>query len=347
MRGIFIGLIALLVLAVTQAFADPIQGSGSTFVYPLVQRASREYQEFLSGDGDFTTNDNAISYEPVGSLGGILRLQRPEIDFAASDYPLSVAELDKADLVQFPIVAGAISVVVNVPGLETTKINLPAASLADIYLGKIQNWNDPAIARANVGVTLPDMAIVVVARQDGSGSTFNWTSYLADASAEWREKYGAANLVSWPLGKAVKGGSAVAEEVARTRGAIGYLEFGQAQRAGLNVALVGDAEGNFSAPDTASILAAVNAAGLSATTHFGTSLINSKATGAYPVSAVTYVLMRRNSSLAGGHGRALRFFRYLYEKGDTTAHVLGFVPMPQATIKDVTAYWYASFRNGS
>lgn len=341
------GLIAVVVFALSQAVADPIQGSGSTFVYPLIQRASGEYQVFLSGDGDFTTNDNAVSYEPVGSLGGILRLQRPEIDFAASDYPLSVAELDKAGFAQFPIVAGAIAVVVNIPTLEKTKINMSASVLADIYLGKIQNWIDPAIAKANQGVAFPDLPIAVVARLDGSGSTFNWTSYLSQANTEWREKYGAANLVSWPLGKAVKGGGAVAAEVKATAGAIGYVEFGQAQRAGLNIAMVGLVDGSFSAPDKASISAAINGSDLKAETHFATSLINSKAAGAYPISAVTYAIMRRNSGRAAGHSRALRFFNYVYQHSDQTALDLGFVSLPEAAAKTVNAYWASAFRNGS
>jgi phosphate transport system substrate-binding protein len=125
------------------------------------------------------------------------------------------------------------------------------------------------------------------------------------------------------------------------------LEFGQAQRAGLNIAMVGMADGSFSTPEKASIMAAVDAAGLSADTHFATSLINSKAKGAYPISALTYVIMRRNSSAAVGHSRALRFFSYVYENSGNTALELGFVPMPEKTAKDVTAYWSRAFRNGS
>jgi phosphate transport system substrate-binding protein len=331
----------MLLLTISQVRAEPLQGSGSTFAFPFLSSMSREYLEHLNDGGDYVANDNAISYEPIGSLGGILRLANPEIDFAATDFPLSPEELKKSNYVQFPIVVGGIVPVINVKALSSAKVNLPADVLANIYLGKIQNWNDVAIAKANPGLTLPDLKIVVVQRSDGSGSTYNWTQYLAESNAEWREKYGVNTLVSWPLGTSVKGGGKMAEVVAATDGAIGYLEFGQATRASLTVALVANSSGQFVTPDAASMMAAAESAAWSSQNDFYMSMVKADNPAAYPITAATFIVMRKDAGFASDAGQALRFFRFVLEKGDKKARELGYVPLPARTVEEVKKYWTA------
>lgn len=327
--------------------ADPLQGSGSTFAYPLIQKLSRSYQAYLADGTDFVPTDTAIDYEPVGSLGGILRLQNPQIDFAASDFPLTPAELDKGGYAQFPFVAGAIVPVFNVEIPAGGEIRIPAKVLAGIYLGSIQNWNDPALVAANPSVVLPDQKITVLHRVDGSGSTYNWTAYLATASADWNQKYGINSLITWPLGQDVRGSSGMAEAVAATAGSIGYLELGQAQRAGLAIGLVENGKGQFVAASAPSIRAASESATWSADDHFYTSLVNAADEKAYPITAVTYVVMRRDSGFGSNTERVLRFFSFVLRGGSADAEALGYVALPDATINAVKAYWTRQFGFGS
>lgn len=323
----------------TLSHADALEGSGSTFAYPFLQRMSRNYLVKLNDGSDFVSTENTISYEPIGSLGGVLRLQQPDIDFAASEFPISADELKKLGYIQFPIVIGGIAPVINIKSLASQRINLPGTVAADIYLGKIQNWSDPAIAAANRGVTFPDLQITVVHRADGSGSTFTWTDYLSSASSEWKSKYGANTLVSWPLGTSVRGSSKVIETVAETDGAIGYVEVGQAQRAGLSMALPGNANGEFVEPGSESYSAAALGAGWTPTNDFGGSLTSSTDSAAYPVTAATYIIMRDKASIGGSSSQALRFFRFILEEGRNDATELGYLPVPQAVVGEIKSYW--------
>jgi phosphate transport system substrate-binding protein len=331
----------MLLLSGVLAKAEPIQGSGSTFAFPFLSNMSREYLEHLNDGGDYVSNDNAIGYEPVGSLGGILRLADPEIDFAATDFPLSSNELKKSGYIQFPIVIGGIVPVINVKAIGTSTVNLPADVLANIYLGKTQNWNDPSIAKANPTLKLPDLKITVVHRSDGSGSTYNWTQYLSESSSEWQEKYGVNTLVSWPLGTSVKGGGEMAAKVSATDGAIGYLEFGQANRAKLTVALVANSSGQFVTPDAVSMLAAADSAAWSSQNDFFASMVKADNPAAYPITAATFIVMRKDASFGSSAGQAIRFFRYVLEKGGKKALELGYVPVPARTVEEVKKYWTA------
>ncbi len=340
-------LVFISVLMPTAARAEAIQGSGSTFAFPLLQKLSRSYLENRAGSSDFVDMDLGVEYEPVGSLGGILRLESRGIDFAASDFPLSKSEIDKRGLIQFPFVTGAVVPVYNVKALNGIEIKLPAVVLADVYLGKIQNWNDRAIVAANSGVTLPDLRISVVHRKDGSGTTNNWTAFLSGASKEWREKYGTNTLVSWPIGIDVDGGSRMAETVAKTEGAIGYLELGQATRAGISIAPVQNAQGAFVSANADTIKAAVTSAAWSADEHFHTSLVNAQSPDAYPISAVTYVVMPRERSFASNQRDVLRFFKFVLEQGSAETRALGYVPLPASTIQAVKDYWAKQAGYGS
>jgi len=238
------------------AKAELITGAGSTFAFPVIGQWAKAYRVAKTDGADFIPHDIGVDYEPIGSLGGEVRINQRGIDFGATDRPLSPAELERNGLGQFPIVMGGVIPVVNIDGVAPGQIKVTGALLADIFLGKVGNWSDPAIKAVNPELTLPDAKIAVVHRSDGSGTTFNFASYLAKASPAWREKIGADTLVRWPAGTGAEGNQGVANLVLRTKNAIGYVEYGQVVRASLAYALVQNRAGNFIKPDATSLQAA-------------------------------------------------------------------------------------------
>jgi phosphate transport system substrate-binding protein len=329
------------------ALAEPVRGAGSTFAFPLITQWSQNYQVERAGGGDFVLQDSGVDYEPVGSLGGILRLAQPETDFAATDAPLPPEELAKFNYVQFPIVMGGIVPVLNIDGVKSGELKLTGAVLADIYLGKIQNWNDAAIKASNVELTLPDLRITVVHRSDGSGSTFNWSTFLSAASEDWKTKYGADTLISWPLGVDAEGNSGMAKKVKETSGAIGYLEYGQTIRASLNYASVQNPAGRFVTPEPAAFQAAAGKADWENAKDFYVSLVNAEGEDAYPITAVTFAVMRATPPSSSRLNQALWFFSYGLERGGADATALGYVPLPEALVSRVKQYWTDKFKFGS
>ena len=199
--------------------AAEISGAGATFPYPIYAKWAEAYN---------AKTGLRLNYQSIGSGGGIAQIAAKTVDFGASDMPLKPADLEKRGLVQFPPVIGGEVMVVNLPGIQPGQITLDGPTIADIYLGKIGKWNDPAIAKLNPGVTLPDASIAVVHRSDGSGTTFIFTDYLSKVSAEWKDKVSEGTSVEWPVGLGGKGNEGVAALTARTAGAIGYVEYAYA-----------------------------------------------------------------------------------------------------------------------
>ncbi|MGE0241344.1 MAG: phosphate ABC transporter substrate-binding protein PstS [Parvibaculaceae bacterium] len=349
MKPLLLAVLATVLLAVSggKAGAEPIHGAGSTFAYPVIAKWSESYLTDRAGGTDITFMGSGIDYEPVGSLAGILRLAQPEMDFAASDMPLPPEELDTFGYVQFPLVIGGIAPVVNLDGIAPGALHLSGEVLADIYLGKIQNWSDPAIGSLNPDLKLPDLRITVIHRSDGSGSTFNWTSFLSSASAEWKSKYGADTLITWPLGTSVERSSGVVGAVQETKGAIGYVEYGQVVRAKLNYAAVKNRAGQFIRPEPATFATAVAKAQWSGDNGFYLSLVDSAESDAYPITAATFILMRREPDSTSRARQALWFFNYALSQGAAEAEALNYVPLPASLIDQVKAYWTHELAFGS
>ena len=254
-----------------------VRGAGSTFVYPVLSRWSREYRVQRARGGDFPTPNagledppatSALAYEPVGSLGGMLRVKDRAVDFAASEMPLESHELATLGLGQFPIVLGGIVVAVNIDGIGPGEIRFTGPVLADVFLGKITRWSDPAIKALNPTLSLPEARIVVVHRSDGSGTTFNFADYLSKVSPEWKARVGAAMLLRWPTGTPAKGNEGVAQAVKRVKNSIGYVEFAQALEAKLSYAVIQNRTGRFIRPDPASFQAAAASADWRSTSDF-------------------------------------------------------------------------------
>ena len=326
------------------AQADLITGAGSTFAFPILGQWAKAYRVAKTDGADFIPHDIGVDYEPIGSLGGEVRINQRGIDFGATDRPLAPAELERNGLAQFPIVMGGVVPVVNIEGIAPGQVKLTGALLADIFLGKIASWSDPAIKAINPELTLPDAKIVVVHRSDGSGTTFHFASYLAKASPEWRDKIGADTLVKWPTGTGAEGNQGVAQLVLRTKNAIGYVEYGQVIRASLAYALVQNRAGNFIKPDAASLQAAAANAEWSKAKDFSLLILDAPGAHAYPIAATTFILMHKKP--ASRSREALRFFRLSLDTGAQDASALGYVPLPDALVKQIKDYWATTFGGG-
>ena len=249
MNKLFLALPALAFLAAcnsgnqssngTAASGAQITGAGSTFVYPVLSAWAGDYQK---------QSGTAINYQSIGSGGGISQVEAGTVDFGATDQPLASDELAKNKLAQFPIVIGGIVPVVNVAGLNAGQLKLSGPVLADIYAGKIKNWNDPAIAKLNAGVNLPSTNIAVVHRSDGSGTTFNFTHYLAQVSPTWKSGPGEGKTVNWPVGVGGKGNEGVAGYVKQIPNSIGYVEYAYVIQNKMTYAQLQNAAGTFVSP---------------------------------------------------------------------------------------------------
>jgi len=312
------------------AGAANITGAGATFPYPIYSKWAEAYRA-KTGVG--------LNYQSIGSGGGIKQILAKTVDFGASDAPLEPAQLEKDGLVQFPMVMGGVVPVVNIEGIKPGALRLSGAVLADIYLGKISKWNAPAIAALNPGVKLPDQDITVVARSDGSGTTFIFTNYLSKLSAEWKDKAGNNTSVKWPAGVSGKGNEGVAAYVQRLPGSIGYVEYAYALQNKMAYALLQNKDGNFVAPDDKTFRAAVANAQWDKAPGFYLLLTDQPGKESWPITGATFILMHKKQDKPENAAIALKFFDWAYEAGDKLALDLDYVPMPDSVVKLVKAEW--------
>jgi phosphate transport system substrate-binding protein len=259
-----------------------ITGAGSTFVYPILSAWSNDYSK---------QTGEKVNYQSIGSGGGIAQIKAATVDFGASDKPMASDELAQAGLAQFPVVIGGVVPVVNIDGVAPGQLRFSGPLLADICLGKVKTWNDPAIAKLNPGVKLPASAITVVHRSDGSGTTFNWVHYLGQVSPEWKSKVGEGTSVNWPTGVGGKGNEGVAAYVNQIKGSIGYVEYAYVLQSKMIYGQVQNSAGQFVAPSAASFQAAAASADWSKARDFNLVMTNAPGAQAYPVTATTFVIM--------------------------------------------------------
>lgn len=336
---------ALVAASVPAAQAEPLTGAGSTFAFPIIGKWAQNYRIAKSDGAEMVPLDIGVDYEPVGSLGGEVRVTQRATDFGTTDRPLSPEELSRTALVQFPIVMGGIVPVVNIDGISPGQIKFTGALLADIYLGKVKSWSDPAITAVNPDLKLPDAVINVIHRSDGSGTTFNWTDYLSKTSPAWRDRIGANTQVAWPTGTGAERTQGVAVAIARTKNSIGYIELGQVLRASLAYGLVQNSSGNFVKADAASLQAAAVSADWGSTKDFALMLTDAPGPHAYPIVATTFALVPKPATRRSRE--VLNFFRLSLETGGTDATALGYVPLPEALVKQVKDYWAANLKPAS
>ncbi|UEM10263.1 phosphate ABC transporter substrate-binding protein PstS [Bradyrhizobium barranii subsp. barranii] len=322
-------------LVATQSLAAETKGAGSTFVSPVMAKWIDAYK---------TKTGNTVSYQAVGSSIGVGLIKKEAVDFGASDMPLDPKELDRLGMMQFPIVIGGVVPVVNIDGVKPGQIRFTGQMLADIYLGKLKSWNDPAIRAITPDIRLPNTAITVVHRIDGSGTTFNWSNYLSKVSPQWKTSVGEGTSVEWPLGLGGKGNDGVASLVSLVPGAIGYLEYTYAlQRLDrISFGVVQNSAGNFVVPDAASFQAAASSADWKAEKDFHLVLTNAPGEDAYPITATTFVLMPKAPKSEERSAAAIDFIRWSLKNGKAQAETLNYVPLPPALVDQIERYWQQS-----
>ncbi|HKA39871.1 MAG TPA: phosphate ABC transporter substrate-binding protein PstS [Burkholderiales bacterium] len=311
----------------TAALAGEITGAGATFPNPIYSKWADAYQK---------ATGNRMNYQSIGSSGGIRQIRAKTVDFGASDAPLKPDELEKDGLLQFPTVFGAVVPVINLPGLKPGDMKLTGAVLGDIYLGKINKWNDKAIVELNPGLNLPNQDIGVVRRADGSGTTAIFTNYLSKANPEWKQKIGEGTTVQWPVGLGGKGNEGVSAFVQRLPGSIGYVEYAYAKQNKLAHAQIRNAAGAYVQPSEASVQAAAAGWGTDGNYDHPT---DQKGKQSWPITGATYILIHRNSDKPQQLAEVMKFFDWAYKNGDNMALELDYVPMPESIVKQVLASW--------
>ncbi len=333
-------LLALGICAASAATAADITGAGATFPYPVYAKWAEAYKA-KTGTG--------MNYQSIGSGGGIKQITAKTVDFGASDMPLKPQELDKGGLIQFPTVMGGVVPVVNIEGIKPGEIKLTGKALADIYLGKIKKWNDPALAELNKGVKLPNADITVVNRSDGSGTTFIFTNYLSKVSPEWKDKVGNSTSVSWPASTGVggKGNEGVASFVQRIKGSIGYVEYAYAKQNKLTFTLLQNREGQFVSPDDKSFQAAAAGADWRHATGFYEILTDEPGKNSWPITGATFILFHKSQASADKAKEVLKFFDWAYKDGDQLALALDYIPMPDEVVKLIQAEWKSKIKDAS
>jgi phosphate transport system substrate-binding protein len=318
------------------AVAQDVTGAGASFPAPLYAKWASDYHK---------ATGVRINYQSVGSGAGIKQIEAKTVDFGASDAPLKDEDLKAKGLVQFPMVIGGVVPVVNIQGVAPGQLRLSGTVLADIFLGKITKWSDPAIKALNPSLKLPDAAISPVRRADGSGTSFIFTNYLSKVSADWKAKVGEGTAVNWPTGAGGKGNEGVAAFVARLPNSIGYVEYAYVKQNRMNYALLQNAAGQFVAPEDKAFKAAAASADWARTFH--QILTQQPGAEAWPITGATFILMHRSQDKPAQAGAVLKFFDWAYRNGDRTADDLDYVPMPQAVKAQVEKLWAAEIKDGS
>jgi phosphate transport system substrate-binding protein len=335
-RLVAAGIVA--VAATAPAIAADISGAGSTFAYPIYSKWAEAYKK-ETGIG--------LNYQAIGSSDGITQIQNKEVTFAASDMPLSVADLDTDGLLQFPMLTAGVVPVVNIDGVKPGDLVLDGSTLARIFLGEIKSWNDAAIRKLNPNAKLPSQAIAAVYRSDGSGTTFVFTDYLGKVSPNWRSKVGSTTAVEWPIGIGAKGNEGVAGSVARIKGAIGYVEYAYARQNKLTYARLMNKGGKAVAPTIESFSAAAAKANWEGTPGFGVIITNEPGAASWPIAGATFILIHKQPSDPAAAGAALKFFNWAYAKGGKMAEELDYVPMPGNAVSAVQRLWAAQVKDAS
>jgi phosphate transport system substrate-binding protein len=312
------------------ASAVDITGAGSTFAFPILAKWADAYKK---------ETNNGLNYQSIGSGGGIKQIKAKTVTFGASDQPLKVADLQETGLVQWPQIMGAIVPVVNLDGIKPGDMVLDGKTLAQIFLGKITKWNDPAIKKLNPKVALPDVAIAVVHRSDGSGTTFNFTDYLSKVSDDWKTNVGESTAVEWPVGLGSKGNEGVAAGVGQTKGSIGYVEYAYAMQNKMTYADMINRDGKTVAPTLAAFQAAASNADWAHAPGFYQILTDEPGAESWPITASTFILMHKQATDTVVSNETIKFFAWTFAKGGKMAEDLDYIPMPDAVVAMIKKTW--------
>lgn len=325
-----IAVAGMLAATVLPAAAGDITGAGSTFVYPVLAKWADVYRKD-TGVG--------LNYQSIGSGGGIKQITAKTVTFGASDMPLTPEDVAKNNFVQFPVINGSVVPLLNLPGIKPGEVTLDGPTIAQIFLGNITKWDDPAILKLNPGVKLPDTAVAVVHRSDGSGTTFIWTNYLSKVSPEWKSKVGENTAVEWPVGIGAKGSEGVSQNAAQTVGALGYVEYAYAKQNNLTYAKMINHAGKTVAPTMEAFQAAAAGADWTSAPDFHVIMTDAAGDKSWPVAGSTFILMQQVPTDPADSAAALKFFDWGYKNGKQMASDLDYVPMPDSVVALIEKTW--------
>ena len=320
MKKLFVTLLAA--FAVT-AQAQNITAAGATFPYPIYSK----WAEGFSKDSGIKLN-----YQSIGSSGGVRQINAGTVTFGATDAPVKGEELDSKGQVQFPAIIGGTVPIINVDGFKAGELRISGPILADIYIGNITKWNDPKLSALNPGKQLPDANITVVHRADGSGTTFNFTDYLATVSKEWLDRVGRGPAVKWIPTTAVggKGNEGVAANVARIRGSIGYVDYAYVKKNNLTYLQMQNKSGKWVHPDDLTFAAAAAGADWFSVSGMGLSIVDQRGDSVWPISTASFIIMYKDPKDKKASQDALKFFDWAWKNGKKDALDLDYVPLPDS-----------------
>lgn len=314
---------ALATLVAAPAFAADINGAGASFPAPVYAKWAEAYKK-ETGSG--------LNYQSIGSSGGIKQIRAKTVTFGATDAPVKGEELDKDGMVQFPAIIGGTVPVLNLEGFKPGELRVTGPVLADIFMGTITKWNDAKLVALNPGKSLPDQNITVVHRADGSGTTFNFTDYLAAVSKPWADSVGKGAAVKWPAASSSggKGNEGVAAIVNRVKGAVGYVEYAYVKKNNMTFMQLQNADGKWVSPDDKTFASAAAGADWFSVPGMGVSMVNAKGAESWPISTASFILMYKQPEDKVASAEALKFFDWAFSKGKGLATELDYVPLPDA-----------------
>jgi phosphate transport system substrate-binding protein len=328
---------ALASIAMGSALAADITGAGATFPFPVYAKWAEAYKA-QTGIG--------LNYQSIGSSGGLKQIRAKTVAFGASDAPVKGEELDKDGMVQFPAIIGGTVPVLNLEGFKPGELRVTGPVLAEMFLGNITKWNDPKLAALNPGKNLPDQNITVVHRADGSGTTFNFTDYLAAVSKPWADTVGKGAAVKWPAASSVggKGNEGVAANVNRVKGAVGYVEYAYVKKNGMNFMQMQNANGKYVSPDDKTFAAAAAGADWFSVPGMGVSMVNAKGDTSWPISTASFILMYKQPTDKAQSAEVLKFFDWAFKNGKQLAADLDYVALPDSLTNDIRSKVWAQIQ---
>ncbi len=318
------------------ANAQTITGAGASFPYPIYAKWASLYEK---------ETGNKVNYQSIGSGGGQQQIIAKTIDFGASDDPMKAEQLEQNKLLQFPAIIGGTVPVINIPEIQAGQLKLSGEVLANIFLGQIKKWNDPAIVALNPNLPLPDKTIIVVHRSDGSGTTFGWTNYLSKVSPTWKEKVGEGKSVKWPTGQGGKGNEGVSAYVKQLKHSIGYVEYAYAKQNNLAWASLQNKAGEFVQPSKESFMSAAANAKWNEKPGMGVVLTNEDGKDSWPVTAASFILMHKVADNVEATKGVFQFFDWAFSKGQDAASELDYVPLPAEVVNQIKAQWASEVKD--
>ena len=321
-------LVLVVALFTKLALAAEITGAGATFPYPIYAKWAEAYHK---------ATGNTLNYQSIGSSGGIRQINNKTVAFGASDAPVKGEDLDKLGQIQFPAIIGGTVPVINLDGFKAGELRITGPVLAEVFMGNITKWNDDRLVKLNPGKSLPNTNITVVHRADGSGTTFNWTDYLAGISPEWDKRVGRGAAVKWPATSSVggKGNEGVAANVNRVKGSIGYVEYAYVKKNNMNYMLLQNKAGNFVSPDDATFAAAAAGADWFSVPGMGLSIVNQPGKDTWPVTTASFIIMYREPTDKKASQEVVKFFDWAFKNGKKLSEELDYVHLPDKLQADI------------